>query len=360
MTIRRLRIPLLLFGLFTAIGLLLTSAGYFDDLSRAHYNTLPLRLTEELVGAYTAFALLPFTIWIARRFRITRSNWPAALSITLLGALVYSAIHTTMNAFGRDLVSLATGQGPYDYGVMFYRYPMEASKDIIYFLVFIGCVDFIDGLGRERNAQIAAAELQTKLAQAQLDNFRLQLHPHFLFNTLNAISTVMYEDVRKADEMLAKLSDFLRMVLALGNVHIVPLDEELKIERMYVDIMTTRLERKLSLNIDISDDARDAAMPFMILQPLIENSIRHGMSGNRDALDISIAIRRENGSTVVDLTDDGAGFGEDAPRGHGLANIESRLFHMYGAASAFSIAPLSGGGTRATLRFPYASGGSNV
>ncbi len=232
MTIRRLQTPLLLFALFTAIGLLLTSAGYFDDLSRGHYHTLALRFTEELIGAWTAFALLPFTIWVARRFRIGRSNWPLMLAITLAMALVYSAVHTTLNAFGRDLVSVATGQGPYDYGVMFYRYPMEASKDILYFLIFIGCVDFVDGLVRQRQTEIAAAELETKLAQAQLQNLRLQLHPHFLFNTLNAISAVMYEDVHKADEMLAKLSDFLRTVLASSDVHIVPLDEELKVERM--------------------------------------------------------------------------------------------------------------------------------
>ncbi len=120
--------------------------------------------------------------------------------------------------------------------------------------------------------------------------------------------------------------------------------------------MTTRLERKLQLNIDVSDDARDSAMPFMILQPLIENSIRHGMPTNREALCINIAIHRENGSTIVNVSDDGVGLGTSTRRGHGLANVESRLIHMYGSASAFSIAPRNGGGTTATLRFPYAPG----
>src|SRR5260370_20374202 len=156
---------------------------------------------------------------------------------------------------------------------MFYRYPMEASKDVMYFMVMIGCVTLIDRFAEARRVELAAADLQTKLAQAQLENLRLQLHPHFLFNTLNAISSVMYEDVRKADAMLSKLSEFLRTVLASGGVHNVPLDEELAVEKMYVDIMTTRLERNLTLHVEVEDGARDAVVPFMLLQPLLENSI---------------------------------------------------------------------------------------
>lgn len=349
---------MLLFALFSAIGLLLFCAGYLDDLSRQHFGTAPRRLTEELVGAYTALGLMPLIFLVARRFRIRRENWPSTLAVTLAAALVYSAIHTTLNAFGRDLVSLATGQGTYDYGIMFYRYPMEASKDILYFLIIVGFINFFDGLARSRQAEIAAADLQAKLAHAQLENLRLQLHPHFLFNTLNAISTVMYEDVQKADEMLTKLSDFLRLVLASSRVQIVPLEEEIKVERMYVDIMTTRLERRLLLDVRVDDDARDAEMPFMLLQPLLENSIRHGMPGENAALALTIAVRRENGSTVVDVVDDGTGFTPGAKRGHGIGNVESRLAYMYGDASSFAIASGASGGTRVTLRFPYVAGGS--
>lgn len=358
MTASRLRTPLLLFGLLTAIGLLFFSAGYFDDLSRQIRGTAPRRLTEEMVGVYTAYVMLPFAFWIARRFRIRRESLVTALLVTIAAALVYSAVHTTLNEFVRDGISRVTGQGRYDYGIMFYRYPMEASKDIIYFLIMVGFVNYFDGLARARRTEIEAAELQTKLARAQLENLRLQLHPHFLFNTLNAISAVMYEDVAKADEMLAKLSDFLRTVLASSSVQIVPLDEELKVERMYVDIMTTRLEQRLSLNVLIKDDAREAAMPFMLLQPLLENSIRHGMKCERNAIDITIAVSRQNGSTVVEVIDDGSGYFPAGRRGHGLANVESRLIHTFGGASSFTIAPRATGGTHVTMRFPFARAGS--
>lgn len=357
MKFNRLRSPLQLFALFTAFGLLLFSSAYFNDLSRGELGTAPRRLTEEMVGVYAALLLMPMLIFVARRFRITRTDWPKAILMSILAALVFSIAHTTLNYYARDIVSIATGQGAYDYGAMRYRYPMEASKDLIYALMGIVFVNLFDGLARSRKTEVEAAELQTKLAHAQLENLRLQLHPHFLFNTLNAISAVMYEDVRKADEMLTKLSDFLRMVLASGSVQIVPLDEELKAERMYVDIMTTRLERRLALDVRVDEDVRNAAVPFMLLQPLLENSICHGMPSGEVALDIGIAVRRVNGSTVVEVIDDGTGFAPGPNLGHGLSNVRSRLTYLFGSASSFAITPGSGGGTHVTLTFPYSPAG---
>ncbi|HEV7180574.1 MAG TPA: histidine kinase [Candidatus Baltobacteraceae bacterium] len=355
---RRFRTFLLLFALYSAVGTLLFASGYLDDLSRGHYGTAPRRLTEEFVGAYTALALLPFVIWFARRFRIRMENWPLTVALTVGAALCYSAAHTSLNAVVRDAVSVLTGQGRYDYGTMFYRYPMEASKDIIYFFIMVGCINFIDGVARARKAEVAAVELQTRLAEAKLENLRLQLHPHFLFNTLNAISAVMYEDVARADEMLTKLSDFLRHVLASSGVHEVPLAEELAVERMYVDIMRTRLERQLSLGVHVEEDAREAAIPFMLLQPLLENSIRHGMSELAPAIHLDIDVRRRNGSTVVRVSDNGTGIIDGWKPGIGLQNVESRLSHMYGADSRFTIEPLAGGGTCATLTFPFSQAGA--
>ncbi len=129
------------------------------------------------------------------------------------------------------------GMGHYDYGVMTYRYPMEASHDFILYPIMIGFIYFYDRMSRARESEIAAAQLRCELSEAKLENLRLQLHPHFLFNTLNAVSAVMYEDVRKADAMLARLSEFLRVILTTSDVQEITLDEELQIERMYVDVM---------------------------------------------------------------------------------------------------------------------------
>lgn len=356
----RLKTALLFTALFTAIGLLFFTSTYLNDLARQHYGTAPERMLEEMTGAYTALVLVPFVLWIARRFPVRADTWRTAIAILFLGGVAYSVAHTTLMAISRTIISPLVGLGSYDYGIMVYRYPMEGSKDVIFFAIMIGFVAFFDRLRVARAAEVTAADLHTKLAEAKLENLRLQLHPHFLFNTLNAISSVMYEDVHKADAMLTKLSDFMRRVLASGGVHEVSLDEELDVERMYVEIMHTRLERNLSVAIHVADDARDAVVPFMLLQPLLENSIRHGMGSGRAAIDIGIDVSRANGSTVIEVVDNGMGIPESGivARGHGLANVESRLQHMYGQDCTFAIGARPEGGTRVRLVFPFATGGA--
>jgi two-component sensor histidine kinase len=345
-----------LLALYTAIGLLLFGYRYLEDLANHRLGTLLPRLIDEMTGVYTALAAIPIILWTARRFPITRKTWKTAVPIALVSACAYSALHTTLMWFTRLALYPAAGLGPYDYGDMLYRYPMEASNDLISYATIAGFIYFFDRIAAARRAELAASELQAKLAEAQLENLRLQLNPHFLFNTLNAISSVMYEDVAKADEMLTKLSDFLRIVLASNGVHQVPLAEEIDVERKYVEIMTTRLERRLDLRVDVEAGAAEASVPFMILQPLLENSIRHGASDDRGTLSIGIDVAHRNGSTVIQVSDDGSGFdAERATRGHGLSLVTSRLDHMYGGAATFAIARRESGGTLATLIFPYTS-----
>ena len=181
-----------------------------------------------------------------------------------------------------------------------WTYLPESPGDMVYYAFIVTSLYLLDNF-------ISARDLETKLAEAKLENLRLQLHPHFLFNTLNAISSVMYEDVEKADTMLSKLSEFLRTVLDSGSVHTVSLNEELAVEQMYVDIMTTRLERSLTLRVHVEDNAQQSSVPFMVLQPLIENSIRHGMGSSRTTLDVAVDVSRSNGCTVIRVDDNGLG-----------------------------------------------------
>lgn len=332
------------FLLFTAIGLLFFSYHYLDDLAHMQQGTFLQRFIEEMTGAYTALPLFPFVLWFARRF-----PWPAQI----LGALIYSAIHTTLMAVSRAVLFPLAGLGHYDYGIMSYRYPMEASHDMIIYAVFLGLVYYYDRAQRARQAQLEAARLQTELAQAKLENLRLQLQPHFLFNTLNAISSVMYEDVRKADAMLARLSEFLRIILTTSDSPEITLDEELQIERLYVDIMKARLESGLRLEIDVDPDARLARVPPLILQPIIENSIRHGMADARPELAIAIRAARSGGTLDLRVSDDGAGMADAVPvLGHGLTNVRSRLSQLHGNEARLHIAQLEPRGTEVCLLLP--------
>lgn len=334
-----------LFPLFTGIGLLFFSYHYLDDLARNVPGTLERRFIEEMDGAYTAMLLVPLIIWFTRRF-----PWP----YQLLGVAVYSILHTTLMAVTRAAIFPLAGLGHYDYGIMLYRYPMEASHDLIIYPIMIGFVYFFDRLRRARDAEVAASRLQTELAVAKLENLRLQLQPHFLFNTLNAISSVMYEDVRKADAMLARLSEFLRVILTTSETQEVTIDEELQMERMYVDVMKARLENALQLHISVDADARMARVPPLVLQPILENAIRHGMADIRNDLDVTIEAVRAGGALEIRVRDNGAGFDGPAPAfGHGLRNVRSRLQQVHGERARLTMAKLLPQGTEVWLTLPY-------
>lgn len=333
------------FLLFTAIGLLFFSYHYLDDLARMQQGTFLERFIEEMTGAYSVFALLPFILWFVRRF-----GWPTQI----LGVLVFTAAHTTLMAVSRALLFPLAGLGHYNYGNMLYRYPMEASQDVLAYAIIAGFVYFYDRMQRAREVELNASKLQTQLAEAKLENLRLQLHPHFLFNTLNAVSSVMYEDVRKADAMLARLSDFLRVVLTTSEVRQITLDEELQIERMYVDVMSARLESGLRLRIEADPDARLAQVPPLLLQPVLENCIQHGMADLRTDIEISVSALCNGSRLELHVRDNGSGLRDPAPQfGHGLTNVRSRLAQLHGDDSAVRIAQLEPQGTAVTLTLPF-------
>jgi len=392
MNLRRPGVWAWLFLFFTATGLLNFGHFYLDDLARAWHGTAVRRLMEELTGTYSSFVLLPLILFITHRVPLTRRSWPRALGANVLGWLIYTCAHTTLMALSRAVIAPWIGLGSYDYGNLLYRYPMEAAGDAVWYTLIAATSYLVLRLRAARASELRAAELQQQLAEAQLENLRLQLNPHFLFNTLNAVSAVMYEDVRKADAMLAKLSDFLRTVLAASGVANVPLDEELAVERQYVEIMKARLERRLDLRVTVAGGAAGAFVPFMLLQPLIENSIRHGMA-DRESLALEIDARRSEGQLVIEIRDDGCGCqanprngtrhstvagtalgtltgsgsgtltgsgsgtitGSGSVAGIGLANVRSRLAHLYGDAASLSLEARDGGGTRAIVAFPFTS-----
>jgi two-component system, LytTR family, sensor kinase len=357
------RVPLaltwtLLFVIYTGIAILLTGYRYLDDLSRQHSGTLPIRALEEITGVYTAFVLLPLVFRAAHFYLFPRKSWPKIVFWHSLAAIAFSAAHTTLMALSRQIISPLVGLGSYDYGIMSYRYPMEFSNDLVGFTSIVGLYYFFQRFRLAQAQQLAAAHLQTKLAEAQLENLRLQLQPHFLFNTLNTISSVMYEDVAAADVMLTQLSDLLRLTLRASRTHEIPLAEELQITRLYLDLMQGRFEDKLRVNYAIDPALDNSLVPQLILQPLLENSLRHGMKPGGQAIDISIAARRENGNLVLEVSDTGAGLGAmDSStvfgRGVGLSNIRDRLAQLYGVRQEFSIGNRATGGAEVTLRVPY-------
>jgi two-component system, LytTR family, sensor kinase len=348
----------ILFLFFTGIAFLSFNYKYLDDLARQHSGTLLRRLLEETTGVYSFFVLLPIAFHIAHIYLFERKGWLRQALMHLATGIGFSVAHTTLMALSRKVLAPLIGLGPYDYGIMTYRYPMEFSNDFIAFTFIIGLYYFFQRMRLAQAKELAAAELQTKLAQAQLENLRLQLQPHFLFNTLNTISSIMYEDVRAADAMINQLSDLLRLTLRASRAHEIPLSEELEITRLYLDLMQKRYENKLRVTYSVDPALGDSLVPQLILQPLLENSLRHGMKPGSMSMELSIAARRENGSLVLQVSDTGAGLHttnlvEIFGRGLGLSNIRERLAQLYRAEAQFRIADRPAGGAEVTLRFPY-------
>ena len=348
----------ILFFVYSALAVLFFLYHYLDDLSRQRAGTFTLRLLEECTGVYTVFLVLPLVLRVANFYLFKSKGWLRLVVFHLAAAVGFSFVHTSLMALSRWLVAPLIGLGHYDYGDMIYRYPMELSNDLMGYTVVVVVYYFLERLRIAQAQQLAAAELQARLAQAQLENLRLQLQPHFLFNTLNTISSVMYEDVPAADAMLTQLSDLLRLTLRTANSHEIPLAQELEITRLYLEIMQKRFESTLRVTYSVESALENSMVPQLILQPLVENSLRHGLKDGGAGIDISIAARRENGSLILAVSDTGAGLGAETTetvmnRGVGLANIRGRLEQLYGAGQELRIANRPAGGTEVVLRVPF-------
>src|SRR6202789_654090 len=284
---------------FTAFGFLNFEYRYLDNLARGIHHTFAMRLFEEMTGAYVGLFLFPFVLWAIRRARIRHSNWWFMVALNLLIMVAFSIADTTAMSVVRRLLAPLFGLGQYDYGIMLYRYPMEFAQHVLLFWFAVGAIYAFDSYREGRDRQVASADLEARLAEAQLQNLRLQLQPHFLFNTLNTISSVMHEDVDRADTMLAQLSDLLRRTLRLSHTQEIPLKDELSLLRLYIAIMEERFAEELKVKIEVDPTLSEALVPQLILQRLVENSIWYARGTHNPKLDISIFASRDQGDMAL-------------------------------------------------------------
>jgi LytS/YehU family sensor histidine kinase len=213
------------------------------------------------------------------------------------------------------------------------------------------------GVGYAVASASEAEHLRTELAVAQLDALRAQLHPHFLFNTLNAITALVRDqDTRGALDTLRLLSDLLRSVLTADASNEVTLRDELAFIQQYLGIMEVRFSDRLRVVWDVPDQLRDARVPTLVLQPLVENAIRHGIARSSLAGRVEITARRSGDRLILSVRDDGPGPVPETgrPTGVGLANTRARLERLYGDATV-TLEPAQRGtrGTVATITMPY-------
>jgi two-component system, LytTR family, sensor kinase len=210
---------------------------------------------------------------------------------------------------------------------------------------------------RYQSGLIKASQLQTQLIQAQLQALKMQLHPHFLFNTLHTITALVHEDPDMAEKTITRLGELLRLFLANSTIHEVPLGEELRILDLYLEIERARFEDRLRVDYDVPPALREATVPNLVLQPLVENSIRHGVGKRAGPGWIAIAAERYGETLVLRITDNGTGF-EVEPRkpmrqGMGLAITRGRLESLYGPQQSLVLRNLPTGGVEARITMPF-------
>ena len=212
---------------------------------------------------------------------------------------------------------------------------------------------------RDRRKAEQAAHLQAQLAEARLDALRMQINPHFLFNTLHAISALVERDPAGVRRMIARLSDLLRYTLDKRAADEVTLDDELSFLKRYIEIMEIRFLGRVQVELSVPQDVRAALVPNLVLQPIVENALEHGVSRAGGEGKIEIGARREGQKLLLTVSDDGPGLDEKSETGVGLANTRARLTELYGAAAGITLAARPEGGVQATITIPFHTSGAS-
>lgn len=301
-------------------------------------------------------ALAPGIIWLAHRHRIIRPHRARSLAIHAVASIVFTYAHLGLLAFIHYAV-FHDSNSVADQTV--FLAGMYLIQDIFVYWALLGATHawmFREAL---RRREVDAAELRSRLTEAQLNNLRRQVHPHFLFNTLNSVSMLARAgDSDAVVRLVADLSGPLRYSLRT-TADEVPLADEMAFVQRYFAIARVRFGERLSATWDVAPDAKSALVPGLILQPLVENAIHHGVSRVASAAQLVVRARRSNGSLFVEVEDDGNGGREsasdEAGAGVGLRNVRARLTALYGDLGSLELSRADSGGTVARIAIPFKS-----
>lgn len=296
-------------------------------------------LPTTLADWYTCGMFTPFFYWMVRRFPIRGDRWWARLPIHLVASLLFVVLKVTIFT---PIFNALNPEMQRTFGIVMFG---GFYADMLAYWGSIGVIHAIEYYRESRERELEA----TRLA---LENLRAQLQPHFLFNTLQSISTLIHRDQVAADRMLTDLSDLLRLSLRSSGSQEVPLREELDFLERYLDIMRVRFGDRLVIAVEAEADVREALVPSLVLQPIVENAITHGMADRPDIGHVAVRVRRQGGSLELEVSDDGPGLRTNAPtNGIGLANTRERLRRLYGEAG--TVEALANGGFTLRLTIPF-------
>ena len=349
---------LAIWGLWTLFGIYFASQVALQ--SQAFPNPTPFWrvLMWQLFSGYVWFLISPIILWLGHRFTFDNGKWKTSIPVHLVASIVLAVLQLAIDAYVLPKLGYMSSAGPQPY--------LDLLKRILLFNLHFSVAIYWGVLGiqqaikyyrKYRERELHTSQLEARLATTRLQVLKMQLHPHFLFNTLNAISELIYRDPESAERMISDLSDLLRMSFENLEVQEIPLKQELEFLEKYLEIELTRFHDRLKVDMDISPDTLDASVPNMILQPLVENAIKHGIAPRATGGHINIAAVRENGHLNLTVRDNGLGvpFGdlESLSEGVGLSNTRRRLRNLYGESHSFKLQNETGSGLVVDLVIPY-------
>lgn len=306
------------------------------------------RLLAFSVGAAWIWAALtPAALWLTRNASFRPGRRTRSAGIHALTAAGFVLLSITMQGALAEATS-STAAGP-----NLLQPRLQAA--LLAYLVIVGLGQAARYLRLSRSRQVHASELEARLAKTHLQVLRMQLQPHFLFNTLNTVAELVHSDPDAADQMITRLGRLLRLSLDQAGHHVVPLRQEIEFLRMYVEIEQVRFQDRLQIVWDVAPDTLDAAVPTLLWHPLLENAIRHGVTPLAERGRIVIGSHREGEDLMLEIRDNGMGLpaGAMAKEGVGLRNIRERMDQLYGSRAGLRLEPSSSGGTTAILRIPF-------
>lgn len=338
---RTVRAWLAVWGAWTALALFYAVSTSLTYRSMGRPGSWSLTFRRALSEWWLWALLTPLVVWLARRFPLSGPGRGRHLAIHVAAGV---ALSTGKTIADREIFALLTG----------FRAYLLFSTVALHFTIYFGLVAAAHGLEYYRRSR-EREQLEARLAETRLQLLNMQLQPHFLFNTLNTIAELVHEDAESADRMIAGLSDLLRRTLELGDAQEITLDDELDVLSLYLDIQRIRFGDRLQVEMDIADNVRDARVPALLLQPLVENAIRHGLAARATAGRIQVRARSADAKLLLEVSDDGGATDVEAPSartGIGLNNVRARLEVLYGPAFSLELTRTAGLGARVLVEMP--------
>ena len=341
------------FVLWTVLALLGAAGAHMYTASVGSPETWAQLLTWNMTVTVIWSLLTPPIYDLSRRFTFDRSNWKKVLPLHLAASIALTILAACIIVWLEPLVTwIPEAHLPFSSHML-----SRAFMDFQRYWYILLITQAIGYYSKYRERELQSSQLEAQLAHAQLEVLKIQLEPHFLFNTLNSIAALARVDGPAAENMTLQLADLLRFSLDAMGVHEVPLSRELTILQKYIDIQQTRFQDRLQVDMDIAPNTLSALVPNLILQPLVENAIRHGIGPRRAPGRVCISTRQVFDELWVEISDNGLGFtrfgGEVPPEGVGLSNTRARLQQLYGHDHKLNLEDAPGGGCIVKIHIPF-------